>query len=245
MNILRRWMLSRAPFYRRFPAQDWEIAAAVNMRTVVDRRRGFIYFRIPKAANSTVMVNLSGMDTKGMTRAKDAKRLFDRVDTLTRREVDSLEALFYLFTVVRNPYTRLASSFLDRIARGKSPHVQVVCDALGVSRHEDIRFHDFCRYLEAGGLDQDPHWYPQVDFIPCGADKLDFVGHVETLDADLNQIMTRIGGAAPAGLLSWSPHATGASGKLSQLYCDESARIVARLYERDFSAFGYSTRRTW
>jgi hypothetical protein len=216
------------------------------MRTAVDRKRGFIYFRIPKAANSTVIVNLSGLDIQnGTGSSKQAKRLFKRVDTLTQSEAENLESLFYLFTVVRNPYTRFASSFLDRISRGKSPHVQKVCDALGVSRHEDIGFLDFCRYLEAGGLYKDPHWYPQVDFIRCGVDKLDFVGRVETLDTDLTQIMTRINGTAPAGLLNWTPHATGASSKLSQLYCDESARLVARLYEHDFAAFGYSTKPTW
>lgn len=235
--------MSRSPFYRRFPAENWNVAAEVNQRTVVDRKRGFIYFRIPKAANSTVMVNLSVMDMTGKTSSKEAKRKFDRVDALSHQEVANLESRFFLFTVVRNPYARLASSFLDKIVRGKRS--DKVCTALGVSRHDEIGFLDFCRYLDAGGLDQDPHWYRQVDLVPCGIDKLNSIGHVETLDVDLAAIMTRINGVAPSELLSWSPHGTGASGKLTQLYCEESARLVARLYGPDFAAFGYSTDKIW
>jgi hypothetical protein len=243
MKLFKLWRLSRAPFYKQYPPRNRSMLPEINQRTVVDRRRGFIYFRIPKAANSTVMVNLTEADMRGQTTSKHVKRAFARVDTLSRQEVAELSSRFFLFTVVRNPYSRLVSSYLDKIARGKRSGQ--VLQALGKQAGAEIGFLEFCRYLQRGGVDDDPHWYRQVDLIPCGAAMLQAVGRTEHLGEDLTEILRRINGVAPQELASWTPHQTGANSKLGQFYCEESMAIVRQVYAEDFAAFGYSTDPLW
>jgi hypothetical protein len=243
MNIIKLWRLRHSAFYKKYPPAARHMIAEINQRTVVDRERGFIYFRIPKAANSTVMVNLAEADMSGQATSKHVKRAFARVDTLSEREVKELTSRFFLFTVVRNPYSRLASSYLDKIERGKRS--RKVLQALGKPEGSEVKFLEFCHYLQNDGISDDPHWYKQVDLVPCGIGLLDFVGHMETLDQDLTETLSRINGVAPSQLMNWAPHQTGANAKLSQLYCSESIQIVKRLYADDFSAFCYSIEPTW
>lgn len=212
-----------------------------NLRTAVDRQRGFIYFRIPKAANSTVMVNLLNGELVGPS--KNAKRAFERVSSLSKEEVSTLTDRFFLFTVVRNPYSRVASAYLDKIVRGKrSAKVRAT---LPPQDGGGIRFTDFCQYLKSGGVDQDPHWYRQVDLIPCGYDKLHFIGHVESLNNDLAHILREIGGKPAEDSRSWEPHRTGADSQLKALYTQECIDAVSSVYADDFAAFGYSIKPEW
>lgn len=243
MNIFKLWRLSNAPFYRKYPPRNRAMLPEINQRTVVDRQRGFLYFRIPKAANSTVMVNLAEADMRGQATSKHVKRAFARVDTLSKQEVAQLSTRFFLFTVVRNPYTRLVSSYLDKIARGKRS--AQVSRALGKTADAEIGFLEFCRYLRDGGVDDDPHWYRQVDLIPCGRAMLHEVGRTEHLGEDLTRILRRINGVAPRELANWAPHQTGANSRLAEFYCEESMAIVRAVYAEDFSAFGYSTDPLW
>ena len=212
-----------------------------NLRTAVDRQRGFIYFRIPKAANSTVMVNLLQEEFVGPS--KVAKRAFARVSSLSKEEVLKLTDRFFLFTVVRNPYSRVASAYLDKIVRGKrSAKVRA---KLSLPEGAGISFTDFCRYLQSGGVDEDPHWYRQIDLIPCGYDKLHFIGHLESLNSDLAYILREIGSRPAEDGKSWEPHRTGAGSQLEKLYTQECIDVVSSVYEEDFTALGYSTNPEW
>lgn len=241
MSILSRWLVPRSPFFRAYPAPVKGMEVNIDLRTAVDRQRGFIYFRIPKAANSTVMINLLQEELVGPS--KNAKRAYARVSSLSKDEVAQLTDRFFLFAVVRNPYTRVASAYLDKIVRGKRS--AKVHARLAIPADKDIPFTDFCRYLQSGGVNGDPHWYRQVDLIPCGYDKLHFVGHVETLSTDLALILRKIGSEPVPDNKSWNPHRTGANSQLDRLYTQECIDIVSVLYREDFSAFGYSIEPDW
>lgn len=236
MGLFDKWRVPRSPFFRRYPVANPEIILDINQRTVVDRKRGFIYFRIPKAANSTVMLNLAGGELRGKMR--ELKRLYPRVSTLSRKEVTTLTSRFFLFTVARNPYSRIASAYLDKVTRGRS--AAKVRDRIGLPADAEVSFLEFCRYLQAGGVNDNPHWYRQVDLVPCGPELLHFIGRVENLSADLDYILSRINGERPREHASWVPHRTGADTRLQKLYCAESIEIVQSLYRGDFEAFGYS-----
>ena len=241
MGILSSWRIPRAPFFRAYPPPVSGTEIDVNIRTAVDRKRRFIYFRIPKAANSTVMINLLERDLKGPS--KNAKRAFDRVSSLTKREVAELSERFFLFTVVRDPYSRVASAYLDKVVRGKRS--AKVCRRLSLDPSESISFPRFCDYLKAGGSSDDPHWYRQVDLIPCGHQMLDFVGRVETLGDDLGHILKQIGSESSDEMATWNRHGTGASSRLKELYTPECVEVVKSVYEQDFIAFNYPTEPDW
>lgn len=241
MGFIDKWRIPRTPFHRAYPSPTADMVFSVNINTAVDRERGFIYFRIPKAANSTVVRNLVKGDVKGPS--KNAKRAFDRVDTLTRDEVASLASRFFLFTVVRNPYSRIASAYLDKVVRGKRS--AKVLRKLGKHAGDDVSFLEFCHYLLAGGVNEDQHWYRQVHLIPCGIELLHYVGRVESLMTDLDAILIRINGTASQGHQSWAPHRTGADTRLGGLYCPESIRIVRSVYAEDFEILEYSEEAFW
>lgn len=244
MRAFRKWRTARSPFYRRYPVADGEMLLAIDQRIAVSRKHKFIYFRIPKAANSTVVTALHEDAASEGYASRDAKHSFDRASTLTRDEVAELKDRFFLFTVVRDPYSRLLSAYLDKICRsksGKRPVAAYYRRDLGA----DISFLEFCRFIADGGLNANPHWYRQVDLIPCGVDMLHFVGRVESLAADLDVIRRHIRADVGHRIDSWNPHRTDATGKMKEMYCPEAIAVVRDRYRRDFETFDYALEPAW
>lgn len=238
----------RSPFHRAFPGVNVEVTMQVDKRVAIGHEPAFVYFRIPKAANSTVISTLyANVSSDGDLEASAAKRAFTRASNLNRRELERLSRDHFLFTFVRDPFSRLASAYLDKVvaARGTMAGKRAVAAYLGVPVDAEISFLDFCRFLNAGGLYSNPHWYPQGDFIPCGVHRLDFVGRVERLEKDLPALTHKLFGASAQGVIEWAPHRTSANDKLVQLYCAESIDIVRRIYNADFHLFGYSREPAW
>lgn len=215
----------------------------IDRRIAVDRDRGFIYFRIPKAANSTVAATLFPSDQDEVA-ADTAKRAFARASDLTRQEVVELRRRFFLFTVVRDPYSRLASAYLHKVRNGIKARRQVVQN-YRCGNPDEVSFLEFCRFLAEGGRCLNPHWYRQVDLIPCGVERLHYVGRVESLDEALAHITARIGGGLCGRVRNVRGHGTGSAEKLRELYCAETLAIVRQLYLADFAAFGYSPEPDW
>ncbi|SEP14781.1 sulfotransferase family protein [Aquisalimonas asiatica] len=246
MQRFKNWRLRRTPFHSTYPSRSDFVMNHVDRRMAVDRERGFIYFRIPKAANSTICYRLARQKNPDIDNADDAKRSFLRGSDLTWDEVKHLKDRFYLFTFVRNPYSRIASAYLDKVERMK-PKQQQVLSNLQKGDGTPLTFLEFCRYLDRGGLYDDPHWFPQVDLIPADVDMLDFVGRVESLETDLSKVASTIGQSDGAGndTSVWSPHETGADLKVRELYCGETLSIVRKIYSDDFRFFVYDSVPHW
>ncbi|SEK44371.1 sulfotransferase family protein [Ectothiorhodospira marina] len=231
------------PFYRRFKGTPLHVLPQVDQRIAVDRGRGFIYFRIPKAANSTV-IRLLTREGDGEYCFFASKRSFARPSDLSVKEVEELDRRFFLFTITRDPYSRILSAYLDKIVTGKRK--EKARRALNKSADEDISFEEFCRYLAQGGFTQDPHWYPQDWYIPCDTALLDHVGKMETLTKELETIMARIDPARKlADTGSQRGHRTDARQKLTAYYSQNTAQIIARIYQQDFERFNYPLQPEW
>ena len=215
----------------------------IDRRIAVDRDRGFIYFRVPKAANSTIAATLFP-SSKDEVAADTAKRVFARASDLSRQEVAELRERFFLFTVVRDPFSRLASAYLHKVRNGVKARHQVV-EHFRCANPNEVSFLEFCRFLAEGGRNLNPHWYRQVDLIPCGIERLHFVGRMESLDEAMAHIIARIGGGLSGKIRNVRGHGTGAAEKLRELYCAETVAIVHQLYAADFAAFGYRAEPDW
>jgi len=211
----------------------------VDRRMAVDRERGFIYFRIPKAANSTICYRLARQKDPTIDNADDAKRSFLRGRDLTWDEVKHLNDRFYLFTFVRNPYSRIASAYLDKVERMK-PKQQKVLSSLQEDEGTPPTFLEFCRYLDRGGLYDDPHWFPQTWFFASGVSSLDYVGFVDNLEEGYSAVSKVLSFASRESEMTWDPHRTGASAQVVDLFCDNTKEIIARVYTSDFVEFGFS-----
>jgi hypothetical protein len=216
------------PFYRRYPFNSKASIRSADDRGMVDLELGFFCNRIPKAANSTVVTNLARLKFGKDVPSKQAKKMFLTPGRLSRAEVESFDSLFK-FTVVREPFSRTLSAYLDKIERralraGKQSSFSEFLNALGKERY----------------LYSNAHWAPQSALMLIPVEQFDYVGKVENLSADLAFIKQRIRPDVAEPVTSMKANATGAKDKLIEYYSPELIQKVRDLYRQDFEAFGYS-----
>lgn len=227
------------PFYRRYPFNGDVSLRSADSRGCVDLELGFFYSRVPKAANSTVVTTLASLKTEFPLGSKEAKILFTRPSDLTADEVERIDDLFK-FTVVRDPYIRTLSAFLDKVERKQND-----------GRHKVIKrdFRGFLKWLDGGKLHSNAHWAPQSSLLLLPFRKFDFIGRVECFPADLQRILgninTRNEKTVKNDIKSILSNSTSAIEKMTRYYDAETSEIVARLYRQDFEQFGYSQDHHW
>lgn len=229
------------PFYRRFPYSGPMGFFKVDTRGAYSPNEPFFYNRVPKAANSTIIQTLRGLSDyrRPFSRADDPKDHFLRPSYMSGRDVDRMVNQAFKFTVVRDPYSRVLSAYQSKIL-GNRP--QSVAFRDWQRNGQAPSFAAFCRFLDDGFSHYDMHWAPQADIMVLPLEMFDFIGKVETLDADLNHIRTQIFGAKAGTGMDRAGKITGASDKVAQAYGPEEFEIITRLYARDFDAFGYERR---
>ncbi len=229
------------PFFRRHAYRGPLLPSEVESRVVVSLRDGFLYNRVPKTANSvmTWMLATASAQAAGEPPPDRPKSYFPTPRRLSSSEVARLEQDAFKFAIVRNPYTRTLSAYLDKIAaRKQQARTFETWRGAPVQRREPS-FGEFCRYLDAGGVWDDVHWVPQTALL-CEAPRwFDRIYRQETLGEAADEIMGRIFGVAPEFPARVGPRPTGASKLIARHYDDEARGIVARLFAADFDAFGY------
>lgn len=217
------------PFYRRYPLRSPVSVASANRRGLVDLQMGVFCSRIPKAANSTVVTHLARLRFGQAVPSKKAKKLFLTPAHLSSTEVAKLDSL-HKFCIVRDPFSRVLSAYLDKVAR---PEVGI---------DPSLSFADFLSYLEGGGLHKNAHWAPQTDLLLLPLDAFDQIGRVESLNADLRKVEEALGIPSELQIEPTLGNATGASDKLRRYYTEASlSERVVQLYRADFEALGYPT----
>ena len=215
-----------------------ETIAAPLKGPVLDRiyyssRHNFVYFRIPKSANSTIMLSLAqamgggDVDARGAAAKRSAKKSLKLALWRSSRVQQCFK-----FTFVRDPFARILSAYLDKIASG-APKILADLD----SRGRSMTFIDFLRRLDEGYLLSNIHWAPQADIIPVAVPMLDFVGRVENLGPDLAEVLEKIFGTGDHAVVQRTVGVTSASSRLSEFYGPEERKIVQKLYARDFELF--------
>jgi len=228
---LSRLFPARQPFYDSYPYSGGLSRRSADARGCVDLELDFFCNRVPKAANSSVVASLASLKLQRQVGSREAKHLFKRPSDLSRDEMLVFSKLLK-FTIVRNPYARTLSAFLDKVKRKQE---------IGSWRGKEHDFYSFLLWLEQGKLLDNAHWAPQTSILLLPVAEFDFVGRVESLDRDLNYILRRLNGSAEgADINPVFSNATGAEEKLASFYCEKTANLVEKLYHRDFELLGYS-----
>ena len=149
---------------------------------------------------------------------------------------------------VRNPYGRVLSVFLDRLAAGGKAHVPTYGQCPGFGDTSKEGFLAFLQHLDSGGLHDDPHWWPQTELLYQPASDFSFVGRLERTVADMRQILAAIDRDPDLAVPLEAPHAleakrkqavTAASTRLDEYYTETGRDIVRRLCRLDFETFDY------
>ncbi|MFD2165819.1 sulfotransferase family protein [Thalassotalea euphylliae] len=229
-NITKnRFVVPYTPFYRHYPFQGRPSIKSADDRGCVDFELGIFYNRVPKAANSTIVSNLVNTKLGHEIDSPQAKKIFRSPSTLSKYELEQFEGLFK-FTVVRDPFSRTLSAFLDKIDRKYNQH------------HQKVSFKDFLKTLKEGKLHSNLHWAPQSSIFLIPFEKFQFVGRFENLNADLSTIIRHIDNQS-AALHSFSrkgPPSTSANEKLRKFYDEECEELVKQMYKQDFALLEYN-----
>jgi len=154
-----------------------------------------IYCSIPKNACTlfkTMLVNHSDLKAE-FKASQQGVHVFWAQKTAPTSASALLERLsspeYYKFTVLRNPFRRIVSGYLDKFAKHSIPEsfaqavIENVQTSLGLALDvkKSITFRQFVDYLVRTPDDElNDHWRPQHTFV--AAIKFDFIGQFEKLD---------------------------------------------------------------
>lgn len=201
---------------------------------------GLAYNRIKKNANTTVVMLLREMETGSVESRKAAKDNSPKVRDLSFSQILRVRECCF-FVVVRNPYSRVLSAFLNRFF---SPDEN--------SRRQDLGFEltpsgfaAFVEWLKDGGLDKNAHWDLQTKLMFLPLEKYDFVVRFENFKPEMLALLEGRGLSAPTGRLDGlyptdTNKKTSSDSRLQEFYTPRLAEIVAELYAKDFDELGYS-----
>lgn len=204
---------------------------------------GVAYGVINKCGNTFIGKALTGLDSEEAIQAR-----YGSMEHM--REIFSRTSDVFKFTVVRNPYSRLVSVYLDIICGHLPEPAQravLYRRALGLPVKGTIPFESMVDQIETQGFIWGPgheHWIPQVVVSCMGSVKYDEVGRLEDLPNFLStkiEPVLRSRGETRQGIFTGHPdRVSGASSSWMQFYPDNVIRKrVYNLYEIDFDVLRY------
>ena len=198
---------------------------------------GVAYNRIKKNANTSVVILMRELETGKVEERKVAKLQADRLLDLSWREVQELRHAKF-FVVVRNPYTRVLSAFLDKFRQ------EVYKEEFRVRPLTPQGFHEFVLWLRRGGQSKDPHWDLQTKLMLLPLSAYDSVIHFEELREQMTEFLVENQLTNSEGVLkdlypSDVGKQTSASALVNEFYNQDTKRIVDELYKKDFEELGY------
>lgn len=214
--------------------------------THISLRHKFIFVETPKAACSTMKLTLQRLEVGDAQWDRWGLHLHDRQFSplLTPLQVPSFARLredgqIKKFCVIRCPYVRLLSAYLDKICRNQ-PQKAAVMKILGrADIDEPITFEDFVGAVSSQHpRDMDPHWKPQTMLLNYDALSYDLILRVETLDSDIKRLSRLLGCDLSPFYTRMEGGRTDASAKMEMYYSEKHLMdTVARIYANDVALF--------
>lgn len=207
----------------------------------VSPRLNAVYLSNPKVACSTVKLALQRAEAgdpdwvpKRSVHDHNGSPLLTWPD-LTMETWQAATRGKLLFSFVRNPFDRLRSAYLNRIVRRQNQGIHRT--RAGFDPNYVPNFREFV--LKICTIDprrHDAHWRPQSLNLSNGRVTLDFLGRLETFQADWAKLAERLG--LPTELERAGKETTKEA--KSELIIDSEMQLaIARVYALDFEAYGY------
>ena len=167
------------------------------------------------------------------------------------------------FTFVREPFERILSAYKDKFVHLRRVDRPVLefhgreilknfrpnATREAFTKLDDITFREFIQYLVNKGSNHttpvmDFHWDNYVNFCAMCAIKYDFIGHYETMEEDLADLVVAASiSALDAERFTYKKKASDTSASLLQYYSQiplEWIDILGWMFRANFEMFGYS-----
>lgn len=241
------------------------VAERLRLSTYISLAHRYLYFEVPKAACSAMKELIARIENcwplaapfplgDAHTRRDMVIHERDRIAVPSLVDLDSnlqrevLESPEFLrLLVVRNPYTRLVSTWRSKVivCEPGFEHIyrSIHGDLPALSNKKYVSFSEFVDYIaQTDDLDHcNPHWRRQIPHAFFPAMNFNFIGRTENLSEVLVRVQQQVGSPAPLEL----PATTNSSPVLTDPRFD--AALAARifdLYQDDFELLGYD-RDSW
>jgi Sulfotransferase family len=244
---------SAVEFYRKFAAGAFVPDKLIRVLPDLD----VIYLVVPKVANTrirTILAAISGRLSRRL-RPSDQGKFRDPKGprSISVRSFYRLATspTTFRFSFVRNPYTRLLSCWADKF-QGKplvqgSPEIddylarrERIDRGLPFGADQTLSFERFASFAAASlTMDHDLHLHRQDDLLSVPGIALDFIGRLESFDADFAKVLDRLDAGEEIRRQALVPLNTSQHQQCSKHYTPGLADKIYRAYERDFDRFGY------
>jgi hypothetical protein len=257
------WIASRpiAGFFNRAAAEFYSDIAAHGYEAEellkVLPRHNLIYVAVPKSASTRIRRTLAQAGGRHSRSLKpDARPRYRGPYGPRNMTVGAFHHLAtnpktLRFSFVRNPYARAVSCWSDKFAN--KPLIpgdafidiylatrQDIDPDLPAGAHWTLSFADFVTFAAATARTRrDVHLQVQDDILNIPGLPLDFIGKVETFDADFVRVLDHLNASEALRREAAVPLNESRHDDWPNYYSGELADRIYRAYERDFDRFGY------
>mgnify|MGYP003685512195 CR=1 FL=1 len=194
---------------------------------MISHKHNYIFIHLPKTAGLSIVQALTPFcDEQEYTHGHPFQSDYYKFFEALPRSAEE----YYQFTFVRNPYSRLVSSY-EYLKKGGQP--------CGYDLNARDRLNLLNKTFKEFVKDFDPrdsavHFIPQIDFFNKDIDLVE-IFKLETINKDFEKICSKIKipkQNVPHNNKSKHTHYT-------EYYDDETRQIVAEKYAKDIEYFGY------
>lgn len=233
-KVIRRGyktLLTQVPFFKKAPFFK-------NLMILVDHN--LVFVRVPKAGCSTVIARLLaeiGEDVSNNLHSENDLVTYERAD-FAKRLSGLTQGRAKLFTVVRNPYTRVLSAYSNKISH-ENDGLRYRAE-LGLPHKVEVNFEQFVDALtRMNPLALDMHFMPQSLILAQDSVQYDAIFHLEDMQACLDWLDGLLPDSAEKKAAIIAPHATNANARVKSLYTPEIKAKIEAYYADDFALLGY------